>query len=174
MHGPLHHPSRINRGAGHTPRRPRLFPGETVEGWVIAEITPYPLRLRPVSYTNAHQMLESFTSGPMNMQQEYFAMQYTPPAAQFVLAVVEYPSGPVSQWGRLHWSAVEIILRSAQEWPAQDGAAPPDTPDLRRLVEAMANEAISKGWEPTGSGRTWCSLRFRQRYACLDGVLQWK
>ena len=70
--------------------RPRWQPGEEVEGWVTAEITPYP---RPLASLEA------------------------PYEAQFVLAVVEYPSGLASQWGSLHWRAVDVVLRSDGAWP---------------------------------------------------------
>ncbi len=129
--------------------RPRWQPGEAVEGWVTAEITPYP---RPLVALDA------------------------PYEAQFVLAVVEYPSGLASQWGNLHWRAVDVVLRSDRGWPVVvDGDfAPQSTPELQKLVDDLARQAQSRGWETAGRGRTWCSLRFRKPYAQLRSQLQWR
>jgi hypothetical protein len=158
--------------------RPRFFPGETVEGFVVAEITPYPRPVRSVSIVNVNDGPEGFIADNEKTNDIYWAAQgaaqSAPALAQFVLAVVEYPSGPVSRWGRLRWSAVEIVLRSPHEWPAVAGDAPPETPDLRRLVDELARQAAAQGWEPVERGRTWCSLRFRQQYACLGDALRWK
>ncbi len=161
--------------------RPRLQAGEVVEGWVVAEITPYPCQLRPVQPINAIHVAESFTPETADSFDLFIEALYAPPAAQFVLAVVEYPSGPITRWGCLHWSKVEILLRSAQQWtiPAAPGVlpagdAPGETDELRRLVEELAQQALNAGWEPAGRGRTWCSLRFRQRHAHLRGALRWK
>ena len=128
---------------------PRWQPGEEVEGWVIAEITPYP---RPLASLDA------------------------PFEAQFVLAVVEYPSGLASQWGSLRWRAVDVVMRSDPAWPVVvDGdSAPQSTPELQKLVDDLARQAQSSGWEPAGRGRTWCSLRFRKPYAQMRGQLQWR
>lgn len=153
--------------------RPRPIQGESVDGWVIAEITPYPRPLRRVSQFNAGNGAEGFTAEEIQSLERFWEAQYAPPAAQFVLAVVEYPSGPVSQWRPLRWPAVEIVLRSPQEWPAQ-GDSPHESPELGRLVDDLARQALAAGWEPLGRGRLWCSLRFRQRYACLEGMLRWK
>jgi hypothetical protein len=122
-------------------------PDEEVKGWVTAEITPYP---RPLVSLNA------------------------PYEAQFVLAVVEYPSGLARQSGRLHWRAVDIVLRSDRAWPVfMDGeSAPQLTPELQELVDELAQQAQSLGWEPAGRGRTWCSLRFRMPYEQIRGRLQ--
>ena len=129
--------------------RPHWQPGEEVEGWVTAEITPYP---RPLASLDA------------------------PYEAQFVLAVVEYPSGAASQWGVLRWRAVDVVLRSNPAWPVVvDGdCAPQVTPELEKLVDDLARQAQSSGWEPVGRGRTWCSLRFRKPYAQVRGQLQWR
>jgi hypothetical protein len=136
-------------GPGSATPRPRWQPGEEVEGWVTAEITPYPRSLGSLE---------------------------APYAAQFVLAVVEYPSGAAGQWGRLHWRAVDIVLRSDTAWPVvvDCDSAPIATPALEELVNELAHQALALGWEPAGRGRTWCSLRFRMRYAQLRGQLQWR
>lgn len=153
-------------GIAGTEAAPTLMrqPGdESVEGWVTAEITPYPRPLRRLSFINADDRANGFTvSG--ELLEDFFAAQYAPPAAQFVLAVVELEREPAKP-GRLRWADVEIVLRSPQEWPVQLGAggAPLETPDLLQLVEELAAEAMSRGWEPAGRGRTWCSLRFRRR-----------
>lgn len=129
--------------------RPRWQPAEEVQGWVTAEITPYP---RPLASLEA------------------------PYEAQFVLAVIEYPSGVAGQWGRLHWRAVDIVLRSDTAWPVVvDGdSAPVITPELQALVGELARQAQALGWEPAGRGRTWCSLRFHKRYEQLRGQLTWR
>jgi hypothetical protein len=129
--------------------RPRWRPGDNVEGWVTAEITPFP---RPLAALDA------------------------PFQAQFVLAVVAYPSGPITMWGNPQWRSVEIVLRSDQSWPVALGRddAPPATAELQRCVEQLAQQALALGWEPAGRGRTWCSLRFRRRYEDLRGQLQWR
>lgn len=129
--------------------RPRWQPGEDVDGWVTAEVTPYP---RPLASLDA------------------------PYEAQFVLAIVEYPSGPASQWGGLHWRAVDVVMRSNRAWPVvvDVDCAPQVTPELQQLVDDLARQAESSGWEPAGQGRTWCSLRFRKPYAQMRGKLQWR
>ena len=129
--------------------RPRWQPGEEVEGWVTAEVTPYP---RPLASLD------------------------TPYEAQFVLAIVEYPSGLASQWGSLHWRAVDVVMRSNRAWPVvvDVDCAPQVTPELQQLVDDLARQAESSGWEPAGQGRTWCSLRFRKPYAQMRGQLQWR
>jgi hypothetical protein len=134
---------------GGASSRPRWQPGEEVEGWVTAEITPYP---RPLAQLEA---------------------QYE---AQFVLAVVEYPSGLADRWGRLYWRAVDIVLRSDSAWPvtADGESAPQATPELQEMVDELARQAQALGWEPAGRGQTWCSLRFRKRYEQLRGQLQWR
>lgn len=131
------------------PARPRWRPDEDVDGWAVAEITPYP---RPLASLDA------------------------PYEAQFVLAVVEYPSGPVTRWGSLRWRAVDIVLRSEHCWPVAVGRdhAPEATPELQKCVDDLARQALALGWEPLGRGRTWCSLRFRKRCADLRGQLQWR
>ena len=141
----------------------------------IAEITPYPRPLRLVSHVNAGTDPNGFTpegrlAGEWTGEalEDFFAAQYAPPEAQFVLARIGSERGQ-EQRGRLRWGEVEIVLRSPQSWPVQlaadepDSAAPRETPELRRLVEELAAEAVRQGWEAAGSGRTWCSLRFRQR-----------
>lgn len=153
--------------------RPRRWSGESVDGWVTAEITPYPRPLRRVSQFNAGNGAEGFTAEEIQSLEQFWEAQYAPPTAQFVLAVVEYPSGPVSQWRPLRWPAVEIVLRSPQEWLAQ-GDSPLESPELGRLVDDLARQALAAGWEQVGRGHLWCSLRFRQRYACLEGMLRWK
>jgi hypothetical protein len=151
------------------------LPGETIEGWVTAEITPYPRPLRAVHHSNVHHLVDSFTIESVNSLENWLDIQYGPPTAQFVLALVEYPSGPVSRWGHLRWRDIEIVLRSPQEWLVQaQGDAPSETPELRHLVDDLANAALTQGWQPAGRGRTWCSLRFRQQYACLNDALRWK
>jgi hypothetical protein len=134
---------------GRVLTRPQWRPGEEVEGWVTAEITPYP---RPLTSLD------------------------DPFMAQFVLAVVEYPSGPVSQWGQPHWRSVEIVLRSDVTWPAAtaEDDAPELTPQLQHAVDELAQQAQAWGWEPAGRGRTWCSLRFRRQYAQMRGRLRWR
>lgn len=129
--------------------RPRWQPGDEVEGWVTAEVTPYP---RPLASLDA------------------------PYEAQFVLAIVEYPSGLASQWGGLHWRAVDVVMRSSRAWPVvvDVDCAPQVTPELQQLVDDLARQAESSGWEPAGQGSTWCSLRFRKPYAQMRGQLQWR
>lgn len=161
--------------------RPRWQPGEVVDGWVVAEITPYPRPVRPLWPINVFYLAESFTREHQDSLGRDVEMLYAPAAAQFVLAVVEYPSGPITRWEPLQWSKVEVVLRSPAEWTvplAADSSllddAPPASADLRRLVDELAQQAISAGWEPDGRGRAWCSLRFRRRYADLAGSLRWK
>ncbi len=174
-HQPSHQPYHQPYHRLHPPRaaRPRRYPGESVDGWVTAEITAYPRPLRLASQSNAASLAEGFTVQDIRSLEQFWEAQYAPPAAQFVLAVVEYPSGPVSQWIPLHWPAVEIVLRSPEEWPA-GGDTPPESPQLRRLVDDLARQALAGGWEPAGHGRTWCSLRFRRQYDRLEGILRWK
>ena len=171
---PLHRSQPGRREAAPArPLRPRRHPEENIEGWVTAEIMPYPRPLRLAHQSNVESMGESFPAGDVQALVRFWEAQYAPPAAQFVLAVVEYPSGPVVQWQPLRWGAVEIILRSAEEWPAQ--AHPPlESPELLRQVDDLAQQAQRRGWEPAGRGRTWYSLRFRQRYTCLEDLLRWK
>jgi hypothetical protein len=149
---PIPHDSLDTHGstpAGGAAARPRWRPGEDVDGWVTAEITPYP---RPLISLSA------------------------PFEAQFVLAVVEYPSGPAAKWGRLRWRAVDIVLRAEHSWPVVIGRddAPELTPDLQKSIDDLTRQALALGWEPAGRGRTWCSLRFRRHYADLCGQLQWR
>lgn len=176
-----HHQPQQAMGSSTWAMRPRLQAGEIVEGSVIAEITPYPCRLRPLHPINAIHLADGFPPEQVDSYDSYLEAHYTPPEAQFVLAVVEYPSGPIARWGRLHWSKVEIILQSAGRWaiPSAPGALlpggePAETAELRRLVEELAQQALYQGWEPAGRGRAWCSLRFRQPYAYLRGALRWK
>ena len=172
-------------GAAETRLAPvQLRPHEdgAAAGWVIAEITPYPRPLRLLSHVNAGTPPNGFTP-PREMLgemlgellqeslEDFFAAQYAPPEAQFVLAVIERAGGQ-GRGSYRRWREVEIVRRSPHAWPVQltaagmDGAAPHETPELRRSVEELAAEAVRQGWEPAGSGRTWCSLRFRQRYTC--------
>jgi hypothetical protein len=147
---PYDYPQASDRAwPGSVLTRPQWRPGDEVEGWVTAEITPYPR--------------------PLNSLDEPFT-------AQFVLAVVEYPSGPVSQWGPLRWRSVEILLRSDVTWPVATGDddAPENTPQLQRAVDELAQQAEALGWEPAGRGRTWCSVRFRRQYAQMRGRLRWR
>ena len=164
-------------GTGAAPEPMHRQEGGPSAGWVIAEITPYPRPLRPLSHTNAGispngSLPARQLSAEMSQEslEDFFAAQYAPPEAQFVLAVIEHP-GRQMRRGRLRWGNVEIVLRSPQAWPVQlaaegmGSAAPRETPELRGLVEELAAEALRQGWESAGSGRTWCSLRFRQRSA---------
>lgn len=171
---PHHSPNNSAAGMGHAIARPRFLPGETVEGWVVAEITPYPRPFRPVHLVNAAHRPESFIIGQDLSHEPVWEALSALSLAQFVLAVVEYPSGPVSRWGPLRWPAVEIILRSPHEWPAASGDAPTAIPAFSRWVDELARQALAQGWESAGCGRTWCSRRFRRRYADLRGVLRWK
>jgi hypothetical protein len=144
------HPQTSERAwPGGVLTRPQWRPGETIEGYVTAEITPYPL---PVTALDA------------------------PFTARFVLAIVEYPSGPLAQWGQPQWRGVEIVLRSDLAWAVVSGEddAPEMTPQLQRAVEELGQQAQMLGWEPAGRGRTWCSLRFRKRYAQMGGRLRWR
>lgn len=171
---PSHQSHLQNTGRADTAvLRPRRLPNETIEGWVTAEITPYPRPLRLVSRSNVAAQAEGFTLTELPALEGFLEAQFAPPAAQFVLAVVEYPSGPISRWGHVRWPEVDVVLRSPHEWVAQ-GAPPLDSPDLRRLVDDLARQALAAGWEPAGRGATWCSLRFRQHYNCLEGMLRWR
>jgi hypothetical protein len=118
--------------------------GEEVEGWVTAEITPYP---RPLGGIDA------------------------PYEAQFVLAVVEYPSGPLRQWGRMDWGGVEVVLRSERAWQVREEQV---TGEMAEAVEELARKALALGWEPAGQGGAWCSLRFRKPCTALRGQLRWR
>jgi hypothetical protein len=126
---------------------------------VTAEITPFPRPLRVLSSKMG-------TADP----------EFAPPEAHFVLAVVEYPSGPAAQWGQLRWPAVDVVLRSQSDWVVAlgEGDAPQPTPELEALVEGLSQEALAHGWQEAGRGRTWCSRRFRMRYEHLQGHLRWR
>ena len=160
-------------GAAHV--RPRLQAGEIVEGWVVGEITPFPRPPRALHPINAIYTADRFTPAEKNLLDRLLDTHYAPPTAQFVLALVEYPSGPITRWGRPHWSKVEIALRSAHEWavPTAGGGAP-QSAELRHLVEELAQQALKEGWEPLNRGAMWWSLRFRRPYARLGGSLRWK
>jgi hypothetical protein len=157
----LHDPANASAPGSHShpAARPPYRRGEAVEGWVTAEITPFPRPLRVLSVGNG-------TTEP----------QFAPPEARFVLAVVEYPSGPAAQWGSLRWPSVDIVLRSHQDWLVAigEGDAPQPTPELQFLVEELAQRALDQGWQAAGRGRTWCSRRFRKRYEHLQGHLRWR
>ncbi len=167
-------------------RQPRDLASNVVAGWVVAEITPYPCRLRVLEHIyqsgapvgeSAVQVSPSPTkvdAAKTEVAAELVLPRYAAPEAQFVLAVVEYPHGSASQWGALRWCGIEIVLRSEQSWTVAlgEGGAPQPTPELEQLVDELAQQAQALGWEDAGSGKTWCSRRFRQRGDQLEGHLR--
>jgi hypothetical protein len=167
------------------PARPRPAPGEQIEGWVTGVITTRGLPQRLIKEAE-EQVVEisatpSFYVGYVPIysppKTRHVPAVYAPPTAQFVFALVEYPSGPVSQWGEsLYWTDVDILWSSEEFLDRRTSLneEPAETPELRAMVGRLVQTAKNDGWEPLALGQTWCNYRLRKRYAQVGVPLKWK
>ncbi len=129
--------------------RPRWQPGEEVEGWVTAEVTP----VSTAAGITRRAVRSTVCAGDRR--------------------VSEWACQPVGK-PALACRRRRAALRSRLAVVVDGDCAPQVTPELQQLVDDLARQAQSSGWEPAGRGRTWCSLRFRKPYAQMRGQLQWR
>ena len=164
--------------------RPRPRPDEHVEGWVTGLITTRRLPrgiIRAAEEQVEINIIPSFYVGSVPIyapsKTRHIPAVYAPPTAQFVFALIEYPSGSIFQWGNaVDWADVDILWASEElldQRPSQD-EEPAETPELRAIVEELVQMAKNTGWMPAAHGRSWCNYMFRKRYNLIGVPLKWK
>lgn len=167
------------------PVQQRATPGELVDGWVTAVIRHYPLPPRMIKAPQEQIELEwpievNITGVPFPYyppkRKQYSPAEYAPPTAVFACIVDEYPSGY-----RVDWNATPVedldILWVSEEYPdrrTSPQSAPPDSPELRGIIDGFVQKAIGAGWELAGHGQHWHNYRLRKQYNAVGAPLKWK
>jgi hypothetical protein len=177
-------PSDTQSQANSKATRPRPRPGEHVDGWVTGLITTRSLPRRIIREAEEQveiNIIPSFYVGSIPIyppsKTHHIPAVYAPPTAQFVFAIIEYPSGSIFQRGDgVDWADVDILWTSEElldQRPSQD-KEPAETSELREIVEEFVIMAKNTGWIPAAHGRSWCSYAFRKRYDQVGVPLKWK
>lgn len=163
----------------------RAAPDELVDGWVTAIIRHYPLAPRLIKAPQEQFELEwpvevNITGVPFPYyppkQKRYSAAEYAPPTALFACIVEEYPSGYSVDWNATPVEDLDILWVSKEflDRRTSPQSAPPDIPELRKIVDGFVQKAVEAGWELAGRGQNWHSYRLRKQYNEIGAPLKWK